>query len=428
LEDIRKISLGTSFSHILICGDFNLPEINWSDTRTSGGPNSLPYRFIECIRDSFVTQHVKVPTHKRGDQRANVLDLVFTNEEDMIDEITPLDPWGKSHHCGLIYKFKCYADQARPRWTLNFNKADYDEMRRIMGGYSWDDDLRDLTCDEAWEIFATRLNESMLKCIPKRKIGMKSTKPTWITKTAIEKAKNKKRAYQKYLQTRNEDDYKLYARARNQSRWESRRAKKDFERNIAREAKANPKAFFKYVNSRLKTHAKIPDLIVNGTKISSDQDKAQALNDYFCSVFTQEDLSNITSLRDTDLPIPGLDDITIHKEMVLKKLHKLNPSKSPGPEGFHPRILKELYLEVSGPLASIMGKSLYEGKLPREWKDAHVSPIFKKGKKTDPGNYRPVSLTSVVCKCMESILRDAIMTHMSDNRILSNCQHGFIPG
>jgi hypothetical protein len=209
LEDIRKISLGTSFSHILICGDFNLPEINWSDTSTLGGPNSLPYRFIECIRDSFLTQHVKIPTHKRGDQRANVLDLVFTNEEDMIDEITPLDPWGKSHHCGLIYKFKCYADQARPRWTLNFNKADYDEMRRIMGGYSWDDDLRDLTCDEAWEIFATRLNESMLKCIPKRKIGMKSTKPTWITKIAIEKAKNKKRAYQKYLQTRNEDDYKL---------------------------------------------------------------------------------------------------------------------------------------------------------------------------------------------------------------------------
>ena len=61
------------------------------------------------------------------------------------------------------------------------------------------------------------------------------------------------------------------------------------------------------------------------------------------------------------------------------------------------------------------------------WKDANVSPIFKKGEKSNPGNYRPISLTSIVCKLMESIIRDEIMKHLTENELLSTCQHGFVP-
>ena len=83
---------------------------------------------------------------------------------------------------------------------------------------------------------------------------------------------------------------------------------------------------------------------------------------------------------------------------------------------------------ISYPLAIIFAKSLAEGKVPDDWKSANISPIFKKGSKASAGNYRPVSLTSIVCKLMESILKDAIVDHLQRNCILNRSQHGFLPG
>mgnify|MGYP003433312545 FL=1 len=72
--------------------------------------------------------------------------------------------------------------------------------------------------------------------------------------------------------------------------------------------------------------------------------------------------------------------------------------------------------------------SLREGRLPQEWRMAEVVPIFKKGARTQVGNYRPVSLTSVVCKIMERLIRKALLKHLIDNRFLAETQHGFVQG
>ena len=101
---------------------------------------------------------------------------------------------------------------------------------------------------------------------------------------------------------------------------------------------------------------------------------------------------------------------------------------SAGPDGFHPRILKELSKSIMIPLCKISNKSIMEGRLPNEWKEAHITPIHKKGPKTSPGNYRPVSLTSVVGKLMESIVRDKLVSHMMENQLFCDAQHGFVPG
>jgi hypothetical protein len=91
-------------------------------------------------------------------------------------------------------------------------------------------------------------------------------------------------------------------------------------------------------------------------------------------------------------------------------------------------MLKELRYEIAEPLVKIFTKSLEQGVVPRDWKEAVVTPIYKKGAKADPGNYRPVSLTSVPCKIMESVLKDAIMNHLQANNLISHSQHGFMPG
>ena len=73
-------------------------------------------------------------------------------------------------------------------------------------------------------------------------------------------------------------------------------------------------------------------------------------------------------------------------------------------------------------------KSVAEGQVPEEWRQANVVPIFKKGSKMAAGNYRPVSLTCVSCKLLESILKDDIMQHLTRNKLLKNSQHGFMAG
>ena len=114
--------------------------------------------------------------------------------------------------------------------------------------------------------------------------------------------------------------------------------------------------------------------------------------------------------------------------MVKQKLKKLKPNKTPGMDGIHPRVLCELKEEVAEPLADFMNKTLKKSELPQEWKDAMVTPIYKKGAKSTAGNYRPVSLTSVVCKVTESIIRDQVMKHLVNNELLTSSQHGFVAG
>ena len=99
--------------------------------------------------------------------------------------------------------------------------------------------------------------------------------------------------------------------------------------------------------------------------------------------------------------------------MVLKKLRELKPGKSPGPDMWHPIFLKNIADLISKPLAILFQKSLDEGTLPSDWLKACVTAIYKnKGQKDLPDNYRPVSLTSIICKLMESIVRDKIVEHM----------------
>jgi len=246
---------------------------------------------------------------------------------------------------------------------------------------------------------------------------------------ALRKVKKKHQVWQRYQQTREAADYLAYTRARNQARWATRGAIRRFERKIAEETKTNPKAFWRYAKTQLKTKTSIADMETGhqNERTSSDQEKAKILNDYFASVYTIEDLSNIppeTKLYDG----PGLMSIDITEDMVIKKLQALNVDKSPGPDELHPRILKETAKEIVLVLTRIFQLSISTEKIPNDWRQAHVTPIHKKGPRFKPENYRPVSLTSVVGKVLESIIRDQIMTYIYDNNILADEQHGFVSG
>ena len=117
--------------------------------------------------------------------------------------------------------------------------------------------------------------------------------------------------------------------------------------------------------------------------------------------------------------------ILVNASGVGKLLQKLNPSKASGPDNLSARILKTVATEIAPALASLYQQSLNERQVPDEFKHAHVSPIFKKGQRFDPGNYRPISLTCILCKVHEHIIASAMMNHFEAQKILTPNQHGF---
>ena len=416
-----------STTHVLITGDFNLPDIEWTNSpTTTRGPDSLSAKFINCHNDCFLWQHVNFPTHQRANQTPNLLDLILTNEENMVNEVSTLSPLGKSHHSILSFRLICYAPKkSQNRRIHNLKRGNYDKLRTTVRNHlTTESDHQEV--EQKWNHLYAAINVGIERSIPLIRSTENKKKPPWINETLLTKIREKQKAFKKYKLSGMENDYKYFCRLRNQTRWESRKAKKAHEKSLAREAKRNPKPVYKYINSRLKTKSDIPVLHTTQGRAIQDKDKAEALNNYFTSVFTDEnpELPNQTTEVEDENCIP---ELTITEEVVLKKLKSLKPDKSPGPDGLHPKILKELAEVIYKPVTVLMQRSLETSILPSCWSSAHVTAIHKKGNKCDVQNYRPISLTCQLCKVMEAILRDHIITYLEDNNLLSIDQHGFIP-
>ena len=167
-----------------------------------------------------------------------------------------------------------------------------------------------------------------------------------------------------------------------------------------------------------------------GEIIELDGDMCALLNSHFLSVFTQEKLDNMPAVEAiyNGTPTDRLDNCVINDRDVLAKLEKLKVNKSPGPDEIYARVLKECREVISGPLAAAFNESIESGSVPEDWKVANVVPIFKKGSKTEATNYRPISLTSLVGKLLESIIRDKITEHLDKHSLIRDTQHGFRSG
>ena len=112
--------------------------------------------------------------------------------------------------------------------------------------------------------------------------------------------------------------------------------------------------------------------------------------------------------------------------MVAKKIKAMKDNESPGVDGIPPKLLMERVEEISISLARVFNLSLKEGVVSFEWKEANIIPLFKKGSKNKSENYRPVNLTSVICKLLERLIKDHMVDFLVRHKLLNSSQHGFL--
>ena len=266
----------------------------------------------------------------------------------------------------------------------------------------------------------------MAKNIPRLK-QQRQKKNMYITREALTLRNKKIKLWKRYVRSQDEADYARFTRARNHLRSLTRSLRRNFEKELANNIKTNVKPFWRYVNTRVKTKTGIEDLKKpDGSIASSDREKANLLSDFFASVFVEEDCSVIPGLV-PQWDGPSLVTVEVDPQLVERKLLCLKTSTSPGPDQIPSRVLRELAVPLSRPVCSLFRKSLEEGELPHEWKQGSIVPIFKSGSRQDPSNYRPVSLTSVLSKVLERIVRDRVMEHLTETGQLNDAQHGFLP-
>jgi hypothetical protein len=431
-ELIQRVT-ESNVANVVILGDFNFPDINW-ETGTASNPASISQTFADTVRDSFLLEKVSKFTRQRGEDRPTLLDLVMVNEECLVGDIHHESPLGLSDHCMLNFDIigtKEVRDNKIKKFFLN--KANYDRIRRELN-LDWQEVLGQVDQDinAMWGVFEETVRSAQNSFVPNKEVN--PAKKKWripLDHKTVELVKKKHRAWQRYMETREREKLQEFRRIRNKVRKATRKGRRDFEMSIAKDVKENPKRFWSYVNSKTKSRSEIPDLkVIQNDKervITSDQEKVNEFGRFFGEVLTVEaDVpgENLVQHR----VMTSMSEIQITREVVFKKLRNLKTDKSPGPDHIYPKILKEAAEELASPLCEIFNRSLLDGKVPDAWKSAQVCPIHKKGPKSICNNYRPVSLTSIACKMMESIIRDNIMEYMKTNKYFSDKQFGFLPG
>ena len=182
----------------------------------------------------------------------------------------------------------------------------------------------------------------------------------------------------RFTESRSYASYQEYKRETNGLKKQTRKAKRLFEKRLAKGARNNKKAFFRYVNSKLTVRPEISEMQKeNGETVDKDNEICDTLGEYFSSVFTQVHVGQLPDMN--EMFEIEIGNIVITREDIQRRLGKINVNKSSGPDNIHPFVLQSTAKAVSTPLRHIFAQSVNMGQCPTDWKSANVTPIHKKG-------------------------------------------------
>ena len=418
LELQYSLSLLPSKCPIFICGDFNLPNIDWESPSVikSDKQSSL---LLTMMDDFSLEQCVSSPT--RG---SSLLDLVFTNSRDLISSVEVVDNLPNTDHDCIEFVLDVLPPKqvTLHRTLYNYKKTDFDLYRRALDSVPWDlaeDEDIDLWWTQWKDLFFATVHDTVCT-VQWRRRRMKN----WLSSATIQLIRLKRLCYKKLKKMLTPSLQAKYKLLRNKVRSATRLDFQTYADSITNNLHRGQKAFWNWINKFRSCRTPIPSIHHHDGVVSDDCTKADLFNKYFVSVFTKENLSNLPDTPPFS-PNVNLDSMQVSPSEVFSELSTLDTNKACGPDGICPRLLREGAEQLAKPLASLFNKSLADGLLPFDWVSANITPVFKKGNKHRVGNYRPISLTCILVKVLERIIFNKLYSLLESHKVLNNAQFGF---
>ena len=349
------------YKRVMVVGDFNFPDIKWQslDADTREAKN-----FLQVIQDNFWYQHINQPTRVN-----NILDLLLTSEEEMVECIEIGEQLGTADHNCIMWN--CVVNRGckeHIKEVLDWKKADWAKMKHDYEQINWQD-YTNVPLDNLWRDWLQMYNNHIQKYVPKKVFqNQKPAKPKWMTKKLKKLIRKKRKLWRIYRENRSQTHWEAFKKLQVEVKEEISLAKKKFEMFLASKIKDDPKTFYSYVRSKQSIKSQVGPLKdEQGNIIAADKDTAEALNNFFETVFTEEDdvVPVATTVYKGDQE-GKLRSLEITEEMVMSMIRKLKQGKAAGPDGVRPDYIKKLAEQVVKPISMIFQKSLNETEIPEE--------------------------------------------------------------
>ena len=419
----RNLESLSHLSNIILVGDFNFKDIDWKNNLFLN--YSINYElFSDILSDNFLNQMVLQQT--RGD---NILDLILTNHSDMVSDVEVGEPISDHNIVTFKTNINPYQRKSSKREFYNFEKGDWSGLNELFRHVPWECVFVSNDINEVWNAWVDLVNAAVDQCVPK-KSKKKNRLAPWISNDIIRLARKKKRFYKKAKASDNADLWSKYKKVNNMIKKKCNTARWEYLKDLGSNMHDNKecKLFWNYVNPKRKGSNDLTVIKMdNGSTLTDEREISECMNEFFASVFTRENLENIPSFEQI-ITDDSLSFLQCSVDEVTKLLKELKPRKSPGPDGIHPLILKNCADTLAISICKIYNMSFSLGKIPDCWKQADIIPLHKKGAKNNCKNYRPVSLTSILCKVCEKIARQHLEEFWITKDIFISNQFGFMKG
>ena len=418
---LLKCKYSTGNYELLVVGDFNLPTIDWSNECLIASKSNVVGTFLDVIHDFNLKQHVFDPT--RYGTSDNVLDLVFSLNQDFVQNLT-VEP-GISDHEMVSFQIKVI-NESKCRYKTAY-LIDYKHLNSLITMLNKLD--LEPTIDEnadinkLWLTWKYKFMRAVNTCIPKKKVKINNCNP-WMKSEFKKVFRKQRRLHRRYKMNKNVSNKEKLKSHRKMVRKKLKSAEMYYIKHLSENIENGKKNFWKYVKRQQCNTVGINTLKYNGVNYVNDEEKANLLNYEFQSNFIKENRKNLPSLSSYN-NVSEFTHIEITPNEVFTLLSQLDTSKATAPGCIMPKLLKSCACAIYPSLTKLFNESVKLCQIPDEWKDATITPLYKKGSKCEPKNYRPISLTSGICKILEKIMRKHLIKHLDSIKFLNTNQHGF---
>ncbi|XP_059489267.1 uncharacterized protein LOC132204659 [Neocloeon triangulifer] len=410
------------FDACILTGDFNL-EVDWQDDPPRAG-NAPATDFLGAFSELALTQLIKTATRTTA-TTSKILDLALCDTPALISSAIVVP--GTSDHDALQLEFLVQQKvPSRVREIFDFKNVDWPALSQRFCDTFENISFVGAPIERCWEIWLQKYWQILAEIVPKKRLRpRKQTCAPWMTKELRSQIGKRDKIFARWQKNKTRGAREEYLVARKQVQKALRNSRDKWMWDLGR-GPGGSKFFWDFVKSKTKISPSAGVFEVNGKNISEPEQVAAAFSEVFARNFNSA-TNYFPFMRRRPLAPqpPSLCDMSVNSVSVCIKLKQVKGNATPGPDGVQGVVLSKCAAALAPSLARLFNSSLQQGELPAGWKKAAVAPIPKSGNKALLENYRPISMTSLVGKALEKLVRDRVEQYFEENKLIPDCQHGF---